>query len=44
MKMYPNTNPKWLWNQDQKEASENISNICSRMRHKEFAGQEVFRK
>ena len=36
MKIYPDTSPKWLWLLKEKEASENISNICARIRHKEF--------
>jgi len=36
--------PKFLWMMQEKEALENISNICARIRHKELFGKSVFRR
>jgi len=36
MKIYPDTSPKWLWLLKEKEASENLSDICARQKQRDI--------
>jgi len=44
MKILPLLTNYFYFQEAEKEASENISNICARIRHKEFTGKSIFKR